>query len=180
MVTTKLEPGVLFAFRRGELALESRAKESGQSKAAIPVTFDGTVEFIFDVTFIRDFLRPLPAETTIDIHMAVDNDPVLFEIAGGNYRYLVMPMTRDKTTTAKPDADTGNEVVGQVSTMEEESMNDDDEFPRSDDDTDLQTKFFQLQMENDQLHAKIEHYKQLLDRSMRVIAKLKSEQRVCV
>jgi len=42
MVTTKSEPGVTFTFRRGNLTLESRAKESGQSKAAIPVAFNDT------------------------------------------------------------------------------------------------------------------------------------------
>ena len=179
MVTTKLQPGILFTFRRGSLTLESRAKESGQSKAVIPVTFDGTVEFIFDVTFIRDYLRSLPAETAIDIYMSMDNDPVLFEIGDGNYRYVVMPMTPDKPATAKPEADTGIEVAGQESTMEE-PMKKVVETPCTDDDTDLQTRFFQLQMENDQLQAKVEHYKTLLDRVMRVIEKMKNDQRVCV
>jgi hypothetical protein len=52
---------------------------------------------------------------------------VLFVIAGGNYRYLVMPMTKPagkasadvETEIAEPEADTGIEVVGQTSTMEE-------------------------------------------------------------
>jgi len=37
MVTSKTEPGVLFMFQHGGLTLESRTKESGQSKVAIPV-----------------------------------------------------------------------------------------------------------------------------------------------
>ena len=189
MVTTKSEPGILFTFRRSELTLASRAKDNGQSKAAIPVAFDGMAEFIFDVTFIRDYLRSLDAETAIDIYMTVDNsDPVLFGIGDGNYRYLVMPMSRDETaktkttadTNAEPEADTGIEVVGTGSTEIEETMKETDECPRPDDDTDLQTRFFQLQMENDQLQAKVEHYKHLLDRAMRAIEKLKSDQRVCV
>ena len=53
MVTTKLEPGVLFAFRRGGLTLQSRAKETGQAKVAIPLSFNGTVDLIFDVSFMR-------------------------------------------------------------------------------------------------------------------------------
>ena len=186
MVTTDSEPEVLFTFRRGSLTLESRAKESGQSKAAIPVTFNGTAEFILDVSFMRDYLRVLDAETAIDIYMTVDNDPVLFEIGDGNYRYVVMPMLREKTAginvesaTAKPEADTGIEVVGQESTTEE-SMKNDDESPRPGEDTDLQTRFFQLQMENDQLQAKVEHYKTLLDRAMRAIEKMKNDQRICV
>ena len=184
MVTTKTESGVLFTFRRGGLALESRTKESGESKAAIPVACNEPAEFILDVSFARDYLRTLDAETAIDIYMTVDNDPVLFEIGDGNYRYVVMPMSNEKTAatpaaTAKPEADTGVEVVGQESTMEE-SMNDTDEFPCPDDDTDLQTRFFQLQMEQDQLQAKVEQYKVLLDRAMRVIERMKNEQRVCV
>jgi hypothetical protein len=144
------------------------------------------VEFVFDVTFMRDYLRALDAETVIDVYMAVDNDPVLFEIGDGNYRYVIMPMSCEKTAGAKPaaetvapDADTGIEVVGTESTMEE-PMKKMDECPCPDDDTDLQTRFFQLQMENDQLHARAEHYKTLLDRAMRVIAKMKDDQRVCV
>jgi hypothetical protein len=180
MVTTKLEPGVLFAFRHGELTLESRAKESGQSKATIPVTFNGTADFIFDIAYIREYLRALDAETAIDIYMTVDNDPVLFTIGDGNYSYLVMPMSREKTTNAKPKADTGIEVVGTESTMEEHKMEKIDERHCHDDYTDLQTRFFQLQMTNDQLHAKAEHYKTLLDRAMLVIEKMKSDQRVCV
>jgi hypothetical protein len=97
--------------------------------------------------------------------MTTDNDPVLFEI-GDNDRYVVMPMARDKTVGAKPaastepvstepEADTGIEVVGKESTTEEPMKK--VESPRPDDDTDLQTRFFQLQMENDQLQAKVEH-----------------------
>jgi hypothetical protein len=184
MVTTDSEPGVLFTFRRGSLTLESRAKESGQSKAAIPVTCSGVAEFILDISFMREYLRVLAAETAIDIYMTGYNDPVLFEIGDGIYRYVVMPMLRETTAatpaaTAKPEADTGIEVVGQESTTEE-PMKKMDESPRPDDDTDLQTRFFQLQMENDQLQAKVEHYKTLLDRAMRVVEKMKNDQRVCV
>ena len=68
---------------------------------------------------------------------------------------------------------------GQESTVEK-PMKKVDESPRPDDDTDLQTRFFQLQMENDQLQAKVEQYKTLLDRAMRLIERMKNEQRVCV
>ena len=188
MVTTKTETGILFTFRRGELTLASRAKESGPSKATVPVAFDGTAEIIFDISFVRDYLRSLDAETTVDIYMTVDNsDPVLFTIGDGNYRYLVMPMSRDETakakttadTNAEPDADTGIEDVGTESTMEE-PMKDTDECPCPNDFADLQTRFFQLQMANDQLQAKVEHYQLLLNRAMRVIERMKNDQRVCV
>jgi hypothetical protein len=84
-----------------------------------------------------------------------------------------------ETETAEPDADTGIEVVGQVST-EEDSMNKNDDFPHHDDDTDLQTRFFQLQTENNELQAKVAHYKTLLDRAMLVIERLQNDPRVCV
>jgi len=177
MVTTKLEPGILFTFRRGSLTLASRAKEHRQSKMAIPVAFNGTAEFVLDVSFMRDCLRTLDADTSIDIYMAVDNDPVLFEIGNGNYRYLVMPMSRDKSEIAEPEADTGIEVVGQVST-EEESMKKVDGAPIPD--NDMETKVFQLLQEKEQLQAKAEQYRVLLDRAMLVIERMKNEQRVCV
>ena len=141
MVTTKLESGVLFSFRRGSLTLASRAKESGQSKAAIPIAFDDTVDLIFDVSFIRDYLRSLDADAAIDIYMSLENDPVLFETANGDYRYVVMPMSCGKTAHAEPDADTGIEVVGQVST-EEESMRNANEA--SIPDNELETKVVTL------------------------------------
>jgi len=177
MVTSDREPGVMFSFRRGSLTLESRAKESGLSKVAIPIAFDDTVDLIFDVSFIRDYLRSLDADTAIDIYMTLDNDPVLFETDGGDYRYIVMPMSCEKTASAEPEADTGIEVVGQVST-EEESMRNTNEA--SVPDNELETKVLQLLMENDQLQARAEQYKVLLDRAMRVIEQMQCDQRVCV
>jgi len=97
---------------------------------------------------MRDCLRTLDADTSIDIYMAVDNDPVLFVIGNGEYRYVVMLMTRDKSEIEKPDADTGIEDVGQVSTVEE-PMKKVDEAPIPD--NDMETKVFQLLHENDQL-----------------------------
>jgi DNA polymerase-3 subunit beta len=192
MVTNEREPGVLFTFRRGSLTLESSAKESGQAKTAIPISFDGTADFVFDVSFIRDYLRALDADTVVDIFMAVDNEPVLFETGDGGYRYVVMPMERKTVSqpanaaadtepeTAEPEADTGVEVVGQESTEEAPMvtpMKKRDKSPCPD--NDLETKVFQLLQENDQLQAKAEHYKALLERAMRVIEKMKAEQCLC-
>jgi hypothetical protein len=101
---------------------------------------------------------------------------VLFETDDGDYRYIVMPMKRDEPAIAKPEADTGDEVVGKVST-EEAPMENMDESPYSD--NELETKVFQLLQENDQLQAKVEHYQALLDRAMRVIGKMKADQCVC-
>jgi hypothetical protein len=187
MVTTKTEPGALFAFRHGGLTLSSRAKESGQSKIAIPLAFNDTVDLIFDVPLMQDYLRSLDADAVVNIFMLRENDPVLFETDGGDYRYLVMPMAKPEvkanadveTEIAEPEADTGDEVVGQVSTMEE-PMKEVYESPCSDADTDLETKMLRLVSENDCLHAKAEQYKMLLDRAMRVIERMKNERRVCV
>ena len=178
MVTSKSEPGVLFTFQHGGLTLESRTKESGQSKVAIPLSFNDMADFMIDASFMKDYLRSLDAETAIDIYMSVDNDPVLFETDGGDYRYVAMPMTKPAVkVNAEPEADTGIEVVGQVST-EEEPMKNVDEAPVPD--NELETKVFQLLQENDQLHAKAEQYKVLLDRAMRVIESMRNDQRICV
>jgi DNA polymerase-3 subunit beta len=72
MVTTKLEPGVLFTFRRGGLTLESRAKESGQSKATIPAASSDKAGFVLDVTFMKDYLR---AVGTAIIGIVAYNEP---------------------------------------------------------------------------------------------------------
>jgi hypothetical protein len=179
-----LEPGVLFAFRHGGLTLSSRAKESGQSKVAIPITCNDTAEFILDVSFMKDYLRSLDADTALNLFISPDNDPVLFETDGGDYRYVVMPMAPPKpavdadveTAIAEPEVDTGDEVVGKVST-EEAPMENMGDSPHSD--NELETKVFQLLQENDQLQAKVEHYQALLDRAMRVIGKMKADQCVC-
>ena len=97
MVTNDQESGVLFAFRRGGLTLTSCAKETGAAKVTIPLTFNGTVEFVLDVSFIKDYFRSLDTETVIGIFMAVGDEPVLFTTDGGAYRYVVMPMSRAKT-----------------------------------------------------------------------------------
>ena len=133
---------------------------------------------MIDAFLLRDYLRTLERETVINIYMSVDDgDPVLFEIDDSDYQFVVMPMSKPaEKKNAKPDADTGIEVAGQVST-EEVPMSEVDE-PLDSDDTDLQTRFFQLLSENEQLQAKAVHYKTLLDRAMRVIEKLQHEQRV--
>ena len=51
------------------------------------------------------------------------------------------------------------------------------EKPRPDSDT--ETRILQLLSENEQLEAKAEHYKALLERAMRVIEKMKEKDR-CV
>ena len=51
------------------------------------------------------------------------------------------------------------------------------EKPRSESDT--ETQMLQLLSENEQLQAKAEHYKALLERAMRVIEKMKEKDR-CV
>jgi len=79
--------------------------------------------------------------------------------------------------TEDPETGTGIEVAGQELT-EEEPMKNMEESPVTD--NDLETKVFRLLQENDQLQAKAEHYKVLLDRAMRVIERMQNTQRVCV
>jgi len=47
----------------------------------------------------------------------------------------------------------------------------------TDSNREMETKLLSLMSENDQLQAKVEHYKALLERSMRVIEKMKRDQR---
>jgi len=84
------------------------------------------------------------------------------------YTYIVK--TTDVPTESKRDDTIAVPDGEPMSTIEP------DEAPRPDDDTDWQTRFFQLQTENDQLQAKAEHYKVLLERAMCVIAKMKKHQ----
>jgi DNA polymerase-3 subunit beta len=67
MMTTDQEPGVMFSFRPGSVTVSNQVKETGQAKVAIPLSFNDTVDFIFDVSFVKDYRRALPKETGVDV-----------------------------------------------------------------------------------------------------------------
>lgn len=92
---TEESKAVEFAFGDGSLRLNS-ATSNGKSEVTLPIGSDADVTISFDPQFILDALRVLDpdAEITLDL---IDG-----KCAGvlrhGDYQYVVMPLTREKST----------------------------------------------------------------------------------
>jgi DNA polymerase-3 subunit beta len=84
---------VTFAFGKGRLILEAQGKTTGRSKVEMPLEYDGkAVTINFDPKFLIDMLRVLPADADLLLELVDGNSPALFR-QGGDYSYLVMPLT---------------------------------------------------------------------------------------
>ena len=101
IVTSDETRGVDFTFEEGNLTLTSRAADVGASKIELPVPFhpgDGGGEaftITFDPRFVADFLKVLEPEATFTVGL---NDPDSAAVlrAGGDYIYVIMPLSRDR------------------------------------------------------------------------------------
>ncbi|QDT15141.1 DNA polymerase III subunit beta [Alienimonas californiensis] len=96
IVTSDETRGVDFTFEDGNLTLTSRAADVGASKIELPVPYDGEAFTItFDPRFVADFLKVLEPEATFTIGL---NDPDSAAVlrTGGDYTYVIMPLSRDR------------------------------------------------------------------------------------
>jgi len=201
IVSTSLYRGIIMSFERGRLILSGRGEGIGKTRLTMSLSYDGDNRILkLDQKMLASVLQVLSGD--VSIYIPEDGKAAKFTVDGLSYVLMPMKILKEEidesewerleaekkrvsveadveSDTTEPEADTGIEVVGQYSTMEK-PMREIDESPYSDDDTDLQTRFFQLQMEQDQLQAKVAHYKTLLDRAIRIIERMKNDQRVCV
>ena len=96
IVTSEESRGVDFRFADGQLTLESRATDVGQSQVELPIAYDGEkVEITFDPHYVIDFLRVLDPETTVTIEL-IDHESAAVFRTGDGYSYVVMPLTRER------------------------------------------------------------------------------------
>ena len=96
IVTSDETRGVDFTFEEGNLTLTSRAADVGASKIELPVQYDGDpLTITFDPRFVAEFLRVLEPEATFTAGLNDPDSAAVFR-AGGDYTYVIMPLSRDR------------------------------------------------------------------------------------
>jgi DNA polymerase-3 subunit beta len=84
---------VVFSFEKDKLRLEAQGPNSGRSKVELPIKYDGKgVTINFNPQYVIDMLRVLPPEAELVLELIDGNSPALFK-SGGDYQYLVMPLS---------------------------------------------------------------------------------------
>lgn len=97
-ITTNEESrGVDFQFSKGKLILTSQANDIGSSRVELPLEGSETdLTITLDPRFATDFLKAVPAETVVILHMTNSEEAVLLQVDGGAYQYVQMPLSRDR------------------------------------------------------------------------------------
>ncbi|MCA9114591.1 MAG: DNA polymerase III subunit beta [Planctomycetaceae bacterium] len=95
IVTSDESRGVDFTFADGTLTLTSRAADVGQARIELPIAWDhDPLTITFDPRFVAEFLRVLPAEAAVQLHLIDESSAAVFRTDDG-YAYVVMPLARD-------------------------------------------------------------------------------------
>jgi DNA polymerase III subunit beta len=88
--------GVNFDFTNGNVLLQALTAEVGESRVALPVTYDGPeIKMTLNGQFVGDFLRVLEPEKLFSIDINSDEEPAVFTTEDG-YLNVIMPMARDR------------------------------------------------------------------------------------
>lgn len=96
IVTSDESRGVDFRFEKGQLTLQARAADVGQSQVELPLAYEGEpVEITFDPRYVVDFLRVLDPETSVTAEL-IDHESAAVFRTGDGYSYVVMPLTRER------------------------------------------------------------------------------------
>ncbi len=84
---------VLFHFAKDKLTLEAKGQTTGRSKVEMPLEYGAKAITIgFNPQFLIEMLRVLPQDADLLLELVDGNSPALFR-QGGDYSYLVMPLT---------------------------------------------------------------------------------------
>lgn len=95
IITTEESRGVEFTLAPGMLRLESQAADIGQSKIEVPISYDGPpLAITFDPRYVADFLKTLDAARNVTLQLT-DGESAALLSAGDEYRYVVMPLSKD-------------------------------------------------------------------------------------
>jgi DNA polymerase-3 subunit beta len=93
IMTEEESKRVVFKFAKGKLTLQAQGATAGRSKVELPVEYDGkAVEIAFNAAYLVEMLRILPGDADLTLELIDSGSPALFR-SGGNYSYLVMPLT---------------------------------------------------------------------------------------
>ena len=91
----RLSPGITCRYR-GNRPSTSRAADVGASKIELPVQYSGeAITITFDPRFVADFLKVLEPEATFTAGLNDPDSAAVFR-AGGDYTYVIMPLSRDR------------------------------------------------------------------------------------
>ena len=175
MIMTGKENPVRFEVDNERLVVVGRCPEAGTAKITVPIGFTGQATFAVSPIQMIDLLSSFDKSTKLSLYFPTEENKPAMIRTQDDYCYVVMPSK--VAEMEQPDADMGVEIVGEFQ-PKEEPMDESIEKPGdSDSDREMETKLLSLMSENDQLQAKVEHYKSLLERSMLVIEKMKRDQR---
>ena len=93
IMTEEESKRVVFQFAKGKLTLQAQGATAGRSKVELPIEYDGKpLEIAFNAAYLVEMLRVLPADVDLTLELNDGGSPALFR-SGGNYSYLVMPLT---------------------------------------------------------------------------------------
>ena len=95
-ITTDRESrGIDFIFSDGELRLESRTADIGESKVSMPASLEGDAQTsTLDNAYVADFCKVIDGEE--DVYFGLNNNGPAKLITEDDFIYIVMPMARDK------------------------------------------------------------------------------------
>ena len=98
IVTSDESRGVDFTFHDGTLTLQSQAADVGASKIELPISYSGdSLTITFDPKYVTDFLKVLDPETSFVLNLT-DGESQAVARVGGDYTYVIMPLSRDRET----------------------------------------------------------------------------------
>ena len=84
---------VMFHFAPEKLTLEAQGPATGRSKVEMPLEYHGAViDINFDPQYVIDVLKVLEEDAPLELDLIDGSKPALFK-SGGNYSYLVMPLS---------------------------------------------------------------------------------------
>ncbi len=96
ILTNDESKGVDFRFADGELRLESRASQLGQSEVRMPIGYGGdSIDVTYDPQLLVDALKVLDPSEEISLEMADSRRASVFRTRD-DYSYVVMPLMRDR------------------------------------------------------------------------------------
>ncbi len=91
--------GVDFAFRTGVVRMSSGANDLGSARVDLPLAYDGPdLTICFDPRWLLQMLNVLDPTGNVTVNLNGPEDALLLESMDG-YRYVVMPLTRDRAPT---------------------------------------------------------------------------------
>ena len=96
IVTSENSKGVDFRFESGQIVMESRSADVGQSEVRLPIGYEGeTVEITIDPQLLIDALRVLEPTEEVRFDL-IDGKTAAVLRTDDDFAYVVMPLTREQ------------------------------------------------------------------------------------